>query len=143
MDTNMDAMSNTLLHMRNQLNDSHRQINLLNEENTRLKTLYESNNINSSNTININDSMPNGTSHTNRSDVSIKNKRLNSSNRTTPNIDITNNLYHVDRTTSPSPISSLNQIMDVDSIPLNSTNNDNNQHSTKSTLLENGMNGIF
>jgi len=137
MDTNMDAMSNTLLHMRNQLIDSHRQINFLTEENIRLKTLYEST------IININDSKSNGTNHTDRSDTSIKYKRLHSSNRTTPNIDITNNLYHVDRTTSPSPISSLNQIMDVDSIPLNSTNNDNNQHSTKSTLLENGMNGIF
>ncbi len=133
----MDAMSNTLLHMRNQLIDSHRQINFLTEENIRLKTLYEST------TININDSKSNGTNHTDRSDTSIKCKRLHSSNRTTPNIDITNNLYHLDRTTSPSPISSLNQIMDVDSIPLNSINNDNNQHSTKSTLLENGINGIF
>jgi hypothetical protein len=121
MDTNMDAMSNTLLHMRNQLNDSHRQINLLNEENTRLKTLYESSNNNTSITININDSTSNGTNHTDRSDVSIKNKRLNSSNRTTPNIDITNNLY------------------DVDSIPLNSTNN---EHSTRITSLENGINII-
>jgi hypothetical protein len=123
MDTNMDAMSNTLLHMRNQLNDSQRQINLLNEENIRLKTLYESN----STTININDLTPNGSSHTDRSD-----KRLHSSNRTTPNkLKSTNNLYDVDETS-----------MDVDSIPLNSTNNDNNQHSTRTTSLENGINVI-
>ncbi|UJR34015.1 hypothetical protein I4U23_021429 [Adineta vaga] len=41
MDSNMDAMSNTLLHMRHQLNESHRQISSLNEENTRLKTLCQ------------------------------------------------------------------------------------------------------
>jgi hypothetical protein len=118
MDTNMDAMSNTLLHMRNQLNDSHRQINLLNQENTRLKTLYQSNNSNT-----LNDSTSNGINHTDRSDISIKNKRLNSSNRTTPNIDIT----------------SLNEIINVDSIPLNSTNN---EHSTRIISLENGINVI-
>jgi len=119
----MDAMSNTLLHMRNQLNDSQQQINLLNEENIRLKTLYESN----STTININDLTSNGSSHTDRSD-----KRLHSSNRTTPNkLKSTNNLYDVDETS-----------MDIDSIPLNSTNNDNNQHSTRTTSLENGINVI-
>ncbi|CAF1243454.1 unnamed protein product [Adineta steineri] len=56
MDTNMDAMSSTLLHMRQQLNDSHRQITILNEENTRLKTLCQSTN----NPLNT----PNGTTHT-------------------------------------------------------------------------------
>ncbi len=64
----MDAMSNTLLHIRNQLNDSHRQINLLNEENAHLKILYESNN--NSNSINI--------KHTDRSDGSLKQKRIHS-----------------------------------------------------------------
>ena len=128
MDTNMDAMSNTLLHMRNQLTDSHREINLLKEENIRLKTLYESNG-----TININESTSNGTNHTDRSDVSTKNKRSHLLNRTTPNIDKL-------KTTSPPSVSSLNEIMDVDSISLNSTNNDSNQHSTRTTRLENGIN---
>ena len=128
MDTNMDAMSNTLLHMRNQLTNSQREINLLKEENIRLKTLYESNG-----TININESTSNGTNHTDRSDVSTKNKRSHLLNRTTPNIDVTNKLkaindfYDIDATT-PS-------LMDVESISLNSTNNDDNQHSP----LENGI----
>jgi hypothetical protein len=141
MDANMDGMSNTLLHMRNQLTDSHRQINLLNEENTRLKTLYESNNSNISTTINSNDSTLNGTSHTDRSELVIKNKRLYSSNRTTPNIDITkklkstNNLYDLDELTG---ISSLNMIIVDDCIPLNSTNNDDSQHPS-SISLENGI----
>lgn len=129
MDTNMDALSSTLLHMRNQLNDSHRQINLLNEENIRLKTLYQSN------IINTNDSTTNGTNHRNKYDISQKIKRIHSSNRTTPNIDITNNLYNVNETT----ISSLDQIIDIDSISLNSINNDNNQHSTS---IENEINII-
>lgn len=55
MDTNMDAMSSTLLHMRQQLNDSHRQISLLNEENARLKTLCQT----TTNSL----STPNGTTH--------------------------------------------------------------------------------
>ncbi|CAF1529864.1 unnamed protein product [Rotaria sordida] len=46
METNMDVISNTLLHLRNQLIDSHHQINVLTEENTCLKTLYKSNNNN-------------------------------------------------------------------------------------------------
>jgi hypothetical protein len=124
MDTNMDALSSTLLHMRNQLNDSHRQINLLNEENIRLKTLYQSN------IINTNDSTTNGINHTNKYDISQKIKRIHSSNRTTPN-----NFYNVNETTS----STLDQIMDIDSISLNSINNDNNQHSTS---IENGINII-
>jgi hypothetical protein len=37
MDTNMDALSNTLLHMRQQLTESHRRITVLNEENIRLR----------------------------------------------------------------------------------------------------------
>ena len=52
MDTNMDAMSNTLLHMRQQLTDSHRQIAELNEENARLKTSHE-----------LITNTPNGTAH--------------------------------------------------------------------------------
>lgn len=56
MDTNMDAMSSTLLHMRQQLNDSHRQISLLNEENARLKTLCQT----TTNSL----STPNGTTLT-------------------------------------------------------------------------------
>jgi hypothetical protein len=106
MDTNMDAMSNTLLHMRHQLTDCYRQINLLNAENIRWKTLYESNN--------INDSTSNGTNHTtDRSEISTKIKRAHLSNRTTPNIDMKNNLYQ--------PTSSFNEIMDVESISLNRT----------------------
>ncbi|CAF1375687.1 unnamed protein product [Rotaria sordida] len=34
IETNMDVISNTLLHLRNQLIDSHYQINVLTEENT-------------------------------------------------------------------------------------------------------------
>lgn len=56
MDSNMDAMSSTLLHMQQQLNDSHRQISLLNEENARLKTVCQT----TTNPI----STPNGTTHT-------------------------------------------------------------------------------
>jgi hypothetical protein len=40
MDTKMDAMSNTLLHMRHQQADSHQQITLLNEENVHLRTFH-------------------------------------------------------------------------------------------------------
>jgi len=114
MDTNMDAMSNTLLHMRHQLTDCYRQINLLNAENIRWKTLYESNNTNSSMNSNINDLSSNGTNHiTDRSEISTKIKRAHLSNRTTPNIDMKNNLYE--------PTSSFNEIMDVESISLNRT----------------------
>lgn len=49
MDTNMDAMSSTLLHMRQQLNESHRQITMLNEENARLKNLSQSTTTNGTN----------------------------------------------------------------------------------------------
>ena len=42
METNIEAMSSTLLHMRQQLNESHRQITMLNEENARLKNLSQS-----------------------------------------------------------------------------------------------------
>lgn len=72
-----------------------------------------------------------------------KTKRPHLLNRTTPNIDVTNklkstnNLYDVDETTSPPAVSSLNEMMDVDTISLNSTNN---QHSTRTTPLENGIN---
>jgi hypothetical protein len=124
VDTNMDAMSNTLLHMRNQLTDSHREINLLKEENVRLKSLYGTD---TSMTINASDSTPNGTNHRDQSNIPTKTKRSHLLIRTTPTIDVT-----------PSAISSLNQMMDVDSISLNSTNNDNNQH----TPLENGINVI-
>ncbi|CAF1151334.1 unnamed protein product [Adineta ricciae] len=54
MDTNIDTMSNALLHMRHQLSEAHRQISLLNEENARLKTFGQS----TTNTLNT----PNGTS---------------------------------------------------------------------------------
>ncbi|CAF1116498.1 unnamed protein product [Adineta steineri] len=113
MDTNMDAMSNTLLHMRSQLIDSHRQIQNLSEENIRLKNLYESN----------------GTNH-------IAEK----SNRTTPKIDIRNKLDDLNGTISLPIVSSVNDIMDIDSISLNSTTNDINQHSTKNIPHENGIN---
>ena len=72
----MDTMSNTLLHMRNQLNDCQREINILNEENTRLKNLYP----------------------TDGSDISIKTNQIN-------------------------------EKMDTESLPLNSTTNGNDQHS--------------
>ncbi|CAF1248085.1 unnamed protein product [Adineta steineri] len=162
MDTNMDAMSSTLLHMRQQLNDSHRQITILNEENTRLKTLCQSTN----NPLNT----PNGTTHTDSSSITsttnahnnkLPQKRSHSSNRTTPqtintsNKIKTTNLYDADDTISPpipQPTSlSSNELMDVEtdtstSISTNSTNNNinnnnnNNENLKRTNSLENGIN---
>ncbi|CAF0739979.1 unnamed protein product [Rotaria sordida] len=163
MDTNMDAMSSTLLHMRQQLTDSHQQIISLSEENARLKTLCQSTN-KSLNT-------PNGTIHTDSSSIvttttnnnnKLPQKRPHSSNRTTQNVATTNklktttNLYDIDETTSPPlvpPPSSSNDIMDVESnisTSMNSTttttnnnnnnNNNNNEHLKRTNALENGIN---
>ncbi|CAF1243432.1 unnamed protein product [Adineta steineri] len=164
MDTNMDAMSSTLLHMRQQLNDSHRQITILNEENTRLKTLCQSTN----NPLNT----PNGTTHTDSSSITsttnahnnkLPQKRSHSSNRTTPqNINTSNkikttNLYDAEETISPPPplpqptSLSSNEMMDVEtdtlaSISTNSTNNNinnnnnNNENLKRTNSLENGIN---
>jgi hypothetical protein len=139
MDTNMDAMSSTLLHMRQELTHSHRQITLLNEENARLKTLSQS----TTNSINT----PNGTTHTDSSIVSTttnnksSQKRPHPSNRTTQNVATTNklktatNLYDVDETSLPT---GSNEMMDVESITL--TNSTNNQHLKRTSPLENGIN---
>ena len=162
MDTNTDAMSSTLLHMRHQLNDSNRQINILTEENTRLKTLCQST------------TTPNGTTHTdsstivstttntnnNNNNTKLPQKRPYPSNRTTQNVPTPNkvktttNLYDVDETTSPPPPapSSSNEMMDTESNTLtstsmNSTNNNNNinnnntnQHHKRTNPIENGIN---
>jgi hypothetical protein len=165
MDTNMDAMSSTLLHMRHQLTDSHRQITILNEENARLKTLYQS----TTNPL----STPNGTTHTdsssivstttntntNNNNIKLPQKRAHPSNRTTQNVTTTDrlktttNLYDADETTSPPPPqSSSNEMMDTESNILTSTstnstnnninnnNNNNNQNIKRTNLLENGIN---
>ncbi|CAF3343415.1 unnamed protein product [Rotaria sp. Silwood1] len=163
MDTNMDAMSSTLLHMRQQLTDSHQQITLLSEENARLKNLYQS----------TNKSLitPNGTIHTDSSSIistmtninnnnnKLSQKRPHSSNRTTQNVATTNklktttNLYDLDETISsplvPPPSSSSHEMMDVESntsTSMNSTNNNNNnnnnnnEHLKRTNTLENGIN---
>lgn len=157
MDTNMDAMSSTLLHMRDQLTDSHRQIAQLNEENSRLKALCQS----THKSLNT----PNGANHTDSSSIISKTtnainnnkssqKRPHPSNRTIQNITTTNklkttnNLYDVDETTSPPPplsSSTSNQMMDTESVSIsvNSTitTNDNNTENLKRTnSLENGIN---
>jgi hypothetical protein len=127
MDTKMDTMSNTLLHMRHQLTESHRQITLLNEENVHLRTLCESNNntLMTINPIPSNDSTPNGMTHTDTSNVPPstnpnRNKRPHPSNRTTPNFES----------------------IALTSTSMNSTNDDddNNQRFKRSVPLENGIN---
>jgi hypothetical protein len=153
MDTNMDAMSSTLLHMRQQLTDSHRQIMSLTEENARLKSLCQ-------NPLNT----PNGTTHTDLSSIGSttnnksSQKRPHPSNRTTQNLiateklkTATTNLYDVDEIASssppPPPTSSLNEMMDIESNTLtststNSTNNNinNNNNLKRTNPLENGIN---
>ncbi|CAF3645578.1 unnamed protein product [Rotaria socialis] len=161
MDTNMDAMSSILLHMRQQLTDSHQQITLLNEENARLKSSCPS----TTKTLNT----PNGSNHTDSSSIAstmtnsnkLSQKRSHSSNRTTQNVATTNklktstNLYDVDETHSPplAPLSS-NETMDVESSILTSTstnsttttttnnnnNNNNSEHLKRTSTLENGIN---
>lgn len=160
MDTNMDAMSGILLHMRQQLSDSHQQIALLNEENARLKTMCQS----TAKTLNT----PNGTNHTDSSSTvstitnnnnntnKLSQKRPHPSTRTTQNIATTNkiktttNLYDTDENkSSPLAPSSLNETMDVESNTLTSTTmnstttnstTNNNEHSKRTTTLENGIN---
>ncbi|CAF2117805.1 unnamed protein product [Rotaria magnacalcarata] len=160
MDTNMDAMSSILLHMRQQLTDSHQQIALLNEENARLKSSCPS----TIKTLNT----PNGSNHTDSSSIAstmtnsnkLSQKRSHPSNRTTQNVATANklktptNLYDVDETHSPPlvPLSS-NETMDVESSILTSTstnsstitttttnNNNNNEHLKRTNTLENGIN---
>jgi len=124
MDTNMDAMSSTLLHLRQQLMDSHQTITKLNEENTRLKSLCQS----ATNTTTA-ATTSNGTTHSESSTItptsatsSTKSaqKRPHSSNRTTPNtvtgnkVTTTTNLYDVEGGISSS-LRSSNETMDVDS----------------------------
>jgi len=165
MDTNMDAMSSTLLHMRHQLTDSHRQINLLYEENARLKTLCQSTTNNPLNTLNgtihtDSSSMVSTTTTNTSNNIKLPQKRPHPSNRTTQNIitteklKTTTNLYDVDETTSPTTRSSSNEMMDTASNTLtststNSTNNNlnnnnntnnNNQHIKRTNPLENGIN---
>ena len=162
MDTNMDAMSSTLLHMRQQLTDSHRQITSLSEENARLKALCQS----TATPL----TTPNGTAHTDLSSIvsttpanNIKSsqKRPHPSNRTTQNLitteklKATTSLYDVEETPSSSPPTlSSNEMMEIESNPLTSTstnstnnnrnnlnnNNNNNQHIKRTNLLENGIN---
>ncbi len=158
MDTNMDAMSSTLLHMRHQLTESHRQITLLNEENARLKTSCQStmNPLNTQNGITHTDSssiVSTTTTNTNNNNIKLSQKRPHPPNRTTQNIvtteklKTTTNLYDVDETTSPQT-SPSNEIMDTESNTLTSTNstnninnnNNNNQHIKRTNLLENGIN---
>ena len=160
----MDAMSSTLLHMRQQLTDSHRQITSLNEENARLKSLCQS--------------TPNGTTHidsssnvsttgnSNNNNIKSSQKRAHPSNRTTQNIIATEkfkptatSLYDVDEIVSSSPpppppplpsTSSLNEMMEIESNTststnstnnnINNINNNNNQHIKRTNPLENGIN---
>lgn len=161
MDTNMDTMSSTLLHMRQQLVESHRAISQLNEENTRLRTLCPST------------TTTNGTLHPDPSNLSTTpaiaastksgQKRSHPSSRTTPNLvpaskfKVTSTLYEVDETRTP-PVSASTELMDVESLVLTSTNsittndhdhdNDNNynnnnntnQHLKRINPLDNGIN---
>ena len=156
MNTNMDAMSSTLIHMRHQLTDSHHQITLLNEENARLKAQCQS----LTKALNT----PNGTIHTDSSSIASSaantptttttattttttttninkstHKRPHSSNRTIQNIIPKNeltgatSLYDLDEMTSSPQISSLNQVMaDVERNTLTSVNsttaNNNNNN---------------
>ena len=169
MDTNMDTMSGTLLHMRQQLNDSHRQITLLNEENARLKTLCQSttNSLNTQNGTNHTDSssIVSTTTTNNNNNVKLSQKRPHPSNRTTQNIITadklkpTTNLYDVEETGSSPlasssqeepPPSSSHEMMETESNTLTSSsvnstnnninNNNNNQHIKRTNPLENGIN---
>ncbi len=155
MDTNTDAMSNALLHMRQQLTDSHRQITLLNEENARLKTLCQSttNTPNGTTTHTDSSSIVSTTTNTNNNNAKLPQKRAHSSNRTTQSVVTTNkikttttNLYDVDETTSPPslPISlPSNEIMDIETNSTNNNiynNNNNNEHLKRTNPLENGIN---
>jgi hypothetical protein len=162
MDTNMDAMSSTLLHMRHQLTDSHRQMTLLNEENARLRTLCEpsTNTLNGTTHINSSSivSTTTNTNNNNNNNIKLPQKRPHPSNRTTQNVITTDkvksttNLYGVDETTSSLQLQpSSNETMDTESNKLTSTstnstnnnninNNNNNQHIKRTNLLENGIN---
>lgn len=161
----MDAMSSTLLHMRQQLNDSHRQITSLNEENARLKASSQlpTNPLTTSN----------GTTHTGSSSVVSTNTTVNSnssniksplkrphpSNRTIQNVmaieklKATTSLYDADEAASfaPPPSSSSSERMNTEPDTLTSTNstnnnlnnlnnNNNNQHVKRTNPLENGIN---
>jgi hypothetical protein len=153
MDTNTDAMSSTLLHMRHQLNDSHRQINILTEENTRLKTLCQSTTTPNGTTHTDSSTIVSTTTNTNNNNTKLPQKRPHPSNRTTQNVPTTNkvktttNLYDVDETTSPPslPISlPSNEIMDIETNSTNNNiynnNNNNNEHLKRTNPLENGIN---
>ena len=169
MDTNMDTLSSTLLHMRQQLAESHRAITQLNEENCRLRTLCPPTTTTSSS------STSNGTLHPDLSTTSAiatstksAQKRSHPSSRTTPNLvpaskfKMTSTLYDIDGTRSPT-VSASTELMDVESLVLTSTNsktthedendddaggddnynnnnNNANQHLKRINPLENGIN---